>query len=69
MAEPGSATSPGLCGHCRHVRWVSAARSRFVFCRRSERESRYPRYPNLPVLTCPGYEPGGTPPDRDACKT
>ena len=48
---------PGLCAACRHARRITSARgSRFILCRRSETDPRYPRYPNLPVLACAGFE-------------
>ncbi|MEX1173748.1 MAG: hypothetical protein WEG56_14220 [Chloroflexota bacterium] len=49
---------PGLCATCRHVRVVTTARgSRFILCRRSVADPRFPRYPALPVLRCPGFQP------------
>ena len=35
--------------------------SAFVFCLKSETDERFPKYPNLPVLSCPGYEPRSDP--------
>jgi hypothetical protein len=49
----------GLCDSCRHQQVVRNTRgSSFSLCRRSREDERYPRYPRLPVLTCPGHEPG-----------
>jgi hypothetical protein len=49
----------GLCESCRHQRLVPNTRgSVFSLCRRSEQDPAYPRYPRLPVLACPGYDPG-----------
>ena len=52
-------SDPGLCATCRHARRVDSARgSRFWLCARSADDSRFVKYPRLPVLHCPGYEPG-----------
>ena len=48
----------GLCAHCRHARAVETPRSRFWLCERSREDVNYARYPRLPVLACPGFEPG-----------
>jgi len=48
---------PGLCATCQHSRSVTSRKgSTFLFCRRSEQDTRYPKYPALPVVRCPGYE-------------
>ncbi|MDY7093894.1 MAG: hypothetical protein SX243_13060 [Acidobacteriota bacterium] len=47
----------GLCASCRHLRLLSNRRSVFVYCRKSEDDSRFPRYPPLPVRSCSGHEP------------
>jgi hypothetical protein len=54
------APAAGLCNACRHQQIVRNTRgSVFSLCRRSRDEpDRFPRYPRLPVLACPGYEPG-----------
>lgn len=50
----------GLCADCVHgQRVVSARGSLFWLCRLSGRDPAFVRYPRLPVLRCPGYEPGG----------
>jgi hypothetical protein len=50
----------GLCASCRHARRVESDRgSRFWRCARSADDPRFAKYPRLPVLQCPGYEPGG----------
>jgi hypothetical protein len=55
MASPPA----GLCDSCRHQRVVRNTRgSVFSLCRRAREDDRYPRYPRLPVIGCPGYEPG-----------
>jgi hypothetical protein len=55
----------GLCDSCRHQRLVPNTRgSVFSLCERSRIEPAYPRYPRLPVLSCPGFEPG-RPPDPE----
>ena len=48
----------GLCDSCRHQQVVRTKRSSFSLCRRWKDDDRYPRYPRLPVLRCPGHEPG-----------
>ncbi len=49
---------PGLCEGCSHRRIVTTPRSAFLLCERSKNDPAYPRYPRLPVLVCPGFEPG-----------
>ncbi|HXW03965.1 MAG TPA: hypothetical protein VD833_01930 [Vicinamibacterales bacterium] len=54
----GRQVAPGLCGDCAHARVVRSSReSTFYLCLRSVSDIRYPKYPQLPVLTCPGFEP------------
>jgi hypothetical protein len=48
----------GLCAHCAHASRVPTPRSVFWLCRLAGRDPRFERYPRLPVLACPGYEPG-----------
>jgi len=48
----------GLCARCRHARRVATPRSLFWLCARSRDDANYARYPRLPMLTCPGFEPG-----------
>lgn len=48
----------GLCASCRHARVVDTPRSRFWRCGLAESDPRFVKYPRLPVLECPGYEPG-----------
>ena len=48
----------GLCARCRHASRVPTSRSLFWLCRLSGTDSRFERYPRLPVLECPGHEPG-----------
>lgn len=53
----------GLCDRCRHQRLVPNTRgSVYSLCERSRTDPAYPRYPRLPVLKCPGFEPGTAPP-------
>jgi hypothetical protein len=62
---PAAASRPpaGLCDSCRHQRLVPNTRgSVFSLCERSRSEPEFRRYPPLPVLRCPGFEPGGQPP-------
>jgi hypothetical protein len=64
-ARPPSPQSAGLCDSCRHQRLVPNTRgSVFSLCERSRAEPDFPRYPRLPVLRCPGFEPGAAE-DRD----
>ena len=58
----------GLCARCRHARQVATPRSLFWLCERSRDDANYARYPRLPILDCPGFEPGepvGSPPDEE----
>jgi len=49
----------GLCDNCRHQQLVPNTRcSVFSLCQRSRTDPAFPRYPRLPVLSCPGFEPG-----------
>ena len=48
----------GLCARCRHASRVPTPRSMFWLCRLSASDARFERYPRLPMLECPGYEPG-----------
>lgn len=58
--------APGLCGRCVHAREIVSGRgSRFLLCDRSRYDPRYPRYPQLPVLSCPGFEPARVPGESD----
>jgi hypothetical protein len=53
----------GLCAHCLHHRAVGNRKgSIFYMCTRSRTDPRYRKYPPLPVLDCPGWEPGGEDP-------
>jgi len=48
----------GLCPHCANVRVITNTRgSRFLLCRLSSVDSRYPKYPPQPVIACDGYRP------------
>jgi hypothetical protein len=58
--------SAGLCASCGHARRVTTPRSEFLLCEKSRTDSSYARYPRLPVLSCPGYEPTGSPDDEGA---
>ena len=48
----------GLCADCQHCRIVQSARSTFYMCLRSLTDPEYRKYPPLPVLRCPGHDPG-----------
>jgi len=55
MSEP----PPGLCGDCRHARALtSASGARFYQCLKAETDARFAKWPRLPMLSCPGHEPG-----------
>lgn len=46
-----------LCESCRWMREVVSAKgSRFLLCRRSADDPRYPKYPPQPITHCPGFE-------------
>ena len=50
---------PGLCGDCRRARALtSASGTTFYQCLRAETDPRYPKWPRVPLLVCPGHEPG-----------
>jgi hypothetical protein len=54
-----SAPSPGLCGDCVHARRLPTGGGSEVFqCLKSRTDARLRKWPVLPVLSCPGYEPG-----------
>jgi len=48
----------GQCLTCRHARRVTTPRSTFWLCERAASDPRFEKYPRLPMLDCPGYEPG-----------
>ena len=49
----------GLCATCTRAQVVTSSRgSRFLLCRMSATDPRYPRYPTLPVRQCDAYQPG-----------
>jgi len=53
-----------LCEGCSHVREVVSGKgSRFLLCRLSHSDTRYPRYPSQPVLHCGGFSACATPQD------
>jgi hypothetical protein len=48
---------PSLCERCAYCREITSRKgSRFLLCRRSQSDRRYPKYPPQPVLQCEGYE-------------
>lgn len=47
----------GLCATCRHSEQVRGRAAIYYLCARSRTDPRFPKYPNLPVMSCPGYEP------------
>jgi hypothetical protein len=45
-----------LCETCEHLREVvSGSGSRFLLCRLSNSDHRFPKYPPQPVVKCDGY--------------
>jgi hypothetical protein len=49
-------TPTSLCQTCSRVREVvSGTGSRFLLCRLSQVEARFPKYPPQPVVGCDGY--------------
>ena len=47
-----------LCETCASVQEVATPKgSRFLLCRLSQTDRRYPKYPPQPVLRCDGHEP------------
>jgi hypothetical protein len=42
------------CGHMQEV--ISGKGSRFLLCRLSQTDPRFPKYPPQPVARCDGYE-------------
>ena len=52
---------PGLCADCAYSRVVRSDRSTFYLCERALTDPGFRKYPTLPVLSCAGFEPAGTP--------
>ena len=49
--------SPSLCEHCLHMQEVISGKgSRFLLCRKSQQDPRFPKYPPQPMLRCIGCE-------------
>jgi hypothetical protein len=47
-----------LCQFCVHQREIVTGKgSRFILCRKSATDDRFPKYPPQPVLGCSGFEP------------
>jgi len=62
------AAARGLCADCTYAEEITSSKgSRFVLCRLSYSDQRFPRYPRLPVLACGGYTP--RPPDPPTAST
>jgi hypothetical protein len=56
MREGTMTPRASLCEACSHVREVVSGKgSRFLLCRLSHSDARYPRYPAQPVLHCGGF--------------
>ena len=49
--------TPSLCETCENARSIRTARSRFLLCRLSLKDSGYPKYPPQPVVRCDGHRP------------
>ena len=48
--------SVSLCERCTHLRIVASGKgSRFLLCRLSHIDRRYPKYPPQPVRSCAGF--------------
>jgi hypothetical protein len=46
-----------LCESCDHLRpVVSGSGSRFLLCKLSHADNRFPKYPPQPVVACRGYQ-------------
>lgn len=51
-----------LCDTCVHLKEVISAKgSRFLLCRLSQTDSRFPKYPQQPVIRCEGFQKNPTP--------
>lgn len=47
-----------LCESCTQMREIISGKgSRFLLCRLSQQDRRFPKYPPQPVLRCQGYQP------------
>ena len=45
-----------LCERCDHLRVVISGKgSRFLYCKHSQEDDRYPKYPPQPVRDCLAY--------------
>jgi len=54
----------GLCATCCHSEQVPGRAAIYYLCGLSRTDPRFPKYPNLPVITCPGYEPKPESPEQ-----
>jgi hypothetical protein len=51
--------TPSLCITCRHMQEVVSGKgSRFLLCRLSQTDRRFPKYPPQPVIRCAEYAKG-----------
>jgi hypothetical protein len=58
FGQAGEGQDPGLCATCVNARIVTSDRgSRFLLCRVSAVDPRFPKYPALPVRECAAYQP------------
>jgi hypothetical protein len=52
-------TPVGACSTCLHQKIIRSGRgSEFSMCLRHRTDPAYAKYPSIPVLRCPGHEPG-----------
>ena len=58
LESPAHAHLPDAPRVSRSARRVTTPRSVFWLCERSRTDASYARYPRLPMLRCPGFEPG-----------
>lgn len=57
--NPIDVAKVGQCATCQQARRVVSAKgSTFWLCERSRTDERFAKYPRLPVVACPGYDPG-----------
>ena len=56
--EQNTMMEGSLCNSCSHTHEiVSGKGSRFLLCRLSQFDRRFPKYPPQPVASCTGFEP------------
>lgn len=56
-----AATEGSLCERCEHCQTVVSGKgSRFLLCRLTRTDDRFPKYPPQPVVRCAGYQAAGS---------